>query len=409
MTPRSGVTAPLRHRNFRALALGRTLTYGGNSVATVALGFAVLDVTGSVVDLGLVVGARSLANVALLLFGGVVADRLPRPLVLQGSCALAATTQATLAASVLLGFATLPLMVALSLANGAAAAANLPAAAALTPQTVPSELLQRANALLRIGVHLGMFGGMSAGGVIVGWVGPGWAIGINGAMFALSGVCFAFLRISTGGEPGQPRTRPLRDLVEGWREFSSRTWVWLVVAQFTVVNATWSATTAVLGPALADDTFGRTLWGVLMATNSVGLVAGGVLAARWQPRRALAYGVALISLMTLPMLALAGSPVPLVLFPAMFLAGAAAEQFSVAWEISLQQNIPQRRLARVYSYDALGSFLALPAGEIAVGPIAERLGIGTTLTGMAALLLVATAVTAASRSVRGLERAEPGA
>ena len=73
----------------------------GNAIAPIALAFAVLDLTGSAADLGLVVGARSLINVLFLLFGGVVADRLPRHLVMVGSCALAALTQAAVAALVL--------------------------------------------------------------------------------------------------------------------------------------------------------------------------------------------------------------------------------------------------------------------------------------------------------------------
>ena len=97
----SGALAPLRHRDFRWLLGGRFANFLGNAVAPVALAFAVLDLTGSVSDLGLVVGARSGTNVALLLFGGVVADRLPRAVVLRGSALAAAVTQAAVAALVL--------------------------------------------------------------------------------------------------------------------------------------------------------------------------------------------------------------------------------------------------------------------------------------------------------------------
>lgn len=69
--------APLRYAAFRRLAAGRLVNMVGNAVAPVALAFAVLDLTGSVRDLGLVVGARSLMNVLFVLFGGVLADRVP--------------------------------------------------------------------------------------------------------------------------------------------------------------------------------------------------------------------------------------------------------------------------------------------------------------------------------------------
>ncbi|MFC3999545.1 MFS transporter [Nocardiopsis sediminis] len=402
--PRPDVLAPLRHGPFRALAAGRTLMYFGNGLATVALGFAVLDATGSLVHLGLVVGARSLANVVLLLFGGVLADRLPRALVLQGGCALAALSQGLVAAAVLLGAANLPLLVVLSLVNGAAAAANLPASAALTPQTVPRPLLRQANALVRVGVNIGMLTGMSIGTAIVGGIGPGWAIAVDAALFALAGVCFALLRLPAAAPAADGPAHPLRELAEGWTEFVSRPWVWIVVLQFMVVNATWSGTTAVLGPAIADATFGRVAWGLILMAYSAGLILGGLLAARWQPRRALLFGVVLVAVDAVPMLGLTGTPVPLFLFAAMFLTGVAVEQFTVAWEVSVQENVPPQKLARVYSYDALGSFIALPAGEIAAGPLAEAVGTDAALEGMAALLLVATGAAAASRSVRGLTR-----
>lgn len=129
--------APLRHADFRSLAAGRTMTYFANSMAPIALSFAVLDLTGSMVDLGVVVGARSVANVAVLLFGGVLADRLPKAVVLQGSSLVAALIQAAVL-SILAGFASVPLLVVLSVANGVVAAVGLPAASALIPQTVPA-------------------------------------------------------------------------------------------------------------------------------------------------------------------------------------------------------------------------------------------------------------------------------
>lgn len=401
----AGMAAPLRHRAFRALALGRALMSFGNGMASVALAFAVLDVTGSLTSVGLVVGARSVANVALLLLGGVVADRLPRVVVLQGGCVLAALSQGTIGATLLTGTASLPLMIALSLLNGAAAAVNLPASAALTPQTVPWELLRQANAAMGVGVQAGMFMGMSAGGAVVGLLGPGWALTADAALFACAGAAFLSVRVARSEEPADAGdANVLRDLREGWSEFVSRPWVWIIVLQFMVVNAGWSAATAVLGPAIAEATFGRTAWGLLMAANSVGLLVGGVLAARWQPRRALVYGTALVSAQALPFLALTGpSPLPL-LFAAMFLSGVAVQQFDVAWEVSVQENVPRDKLSRVYSYDALGSFVAMPVGQIAVGPFAEALGPEPALVLVSSLTLLATLAAVASPSVRTLRR-----
>ena len=85
---------------------------------------------------------------------------------------------------------------------------------------------------------------------------------------------------------------------------------------------------------------------------------------------------------------------------ALFAAGLAMEQFGIAWDVSLQEHVPPERLARVYAYDMLGSFVAIPIGQIAVGPLAEAYGAPATLTGAAVLVVVATAGALCSRSVR---------
>jgi MFS family permease len=109
----------------------------------------------------------------------------------------------------------------------------------------------------------------------------------------------------------------------------------------------------------------------------------------------------------LPMLALGETPYLLPLLFAMFLSGFAIEQFGVAWDVSLQENVPPEKLARVYSYDMLGSFVAMPLGQIAAGPLAEHAGRSATLLGGAALVVGATAVVLLNPQVRRLVRRAP--
>ncbi|WP_410620738.1 MFS transporter [Amycolatopsis sp. cmx-8-4] len=397
--------APLREHRFRALVTGRTFADFGNAVAPFALAFAVVDLTGSAVDLGIVVGARSIANILLVLFGGMLADRLPRSVILQGTETAAALTQATIAASVLCGFASVPLLVGLSLVNGAVSAISLPAAASLTPLTVPSALLTQANALLRLLSNVGRIAGASLAGVLVAFAGSGWALAGNALLFVAAALSYHRIRLPSGDRI--PGSRPLAELAEGWREFRSRSWVWLVVLQFMLVNAVNSGAIVVIGPLVADDTFGRTGWGLALAVQTAGALLGGVLAAHWRPRRMLFLGVALVMADALPMIALGVTPYLAPLLLAMFLGGVALEQFSVAWDVSLQENIPPEKLARVYSYDMLGSFLALPLGQISAGPLAEHAGRETTLVGGAVLVVVTTALVLCSPQIRGLVRRTP--
>ncbi len=149
---------------FRHLFIARLFTVLGNGIAPIALAFAVLDIGGSVSDLGIVVASRSIFNVVFLLIGGVLADRYSRNQVLVSSSVIAAVSQAIVAWTVLDGSATVMSLALLSALNGAAAGIALPASSALVPQTVPVQNLRAANALFQLGIYSGTIIGASLGG-----------------------------------------------------------------------------------------------------------------------------------------------------------------------------------------------------------------------------------------------------
>lgn len=407
MTVGASSLAPLRYRPFRLLVAGRTVTMLGNAVAPIALAFAVLDLTGSVRDLGLVVGARSLANVVFLLAGGVIADRFPRHLVMVAASALAAVTQALVATAVLTGSASIPLLLALSAVNGMVTAFAFPASSALLPQTVPAPIRQQANAINRLGFNAGMIAGAAAGGALVALVGPGWGLTVDAATFAIAAVCFALVRVPDVRDPGAGRRHVLADLREGWTEFAGRTWLWVVVVGFMFLNAAYAAVIAVLGPAVADQTIGRGAWGLVLAAQTTGMVVGAVVALRLRVRRLLLLGVICTGAVILLPAALALAPQVAVLLAAGFVGGLGIEQFGVAWETSMQEHIPADRLARVYSYDALGSYVAIPVGQVSAGPAALAIGTDPTLLAAAGIIALAVLGMLASRQVRGLGRYPP--
>lgn len=397
---------PTAHPPFRWLVAARTTALLGNAIAPLALAFAVLDLTGSPTDLGLVVAARSVANVAVLLIGGVIADRLPRNVVLVGTSIGAGLTQGLVAALVITGSATIPLLIVFSIINGALAAVSLPASSALVPQTVSAEQLRPANAILRLSVNAGSIVGASLGSVLVAIFGPGFGLAIDAGTFALAALLFTRLRPYP--RPGAPETSSkgkrasvIHDLRTGWREFTNRRWVWIVVLQFMLVNAAFTGAIAVLGPIVADATFGRASWGLVLASETIGFVLGGLIALRWRPRHALGIGVALTATLAVPVTMLALAPWVPVLIAAFFLGGMAIEQFGIAWDQTLQQNIPADRLARVYSYDAAGSFIAIPLGEVLVGPLAGNFGTTPVIIGCAIIILIAS-LAATAPSIRTL-------
>jgi MFS family permease len=422
--------APLRIPAFRLLLSGRTINALGNSFAPIALAFAVLDLTGSATDLGLVVGARTLVNVVFLLFGGVLADRLPKHLLMVGASMAAFVTQALVAVLVLTGTATIPALIVISAINGMVGALSLPATSSILPQLVPAEIRQQANALNRLALNTASVLGAPLAGVVVAATNPGWGIAIDSATFLVSGLLFAFLRVPPrpaattapgviGDEqtPGAAAVEPSRpnvfaDLRTGWSEFRSRTWLWVVVAGFCVINASWSGSLFVLGPVVADETIGRQSWGVVLAAETLGMIAGALIAMRLRMRRMLFFGTFSTFFMVLPVLVLGTHPHLWLLIVAALIAGLMVEQFGIAWETTMQEHIPADKLARVYSYDMVGSFLAIPVGQVVVGPISHAVGVETTLVGAAVLMTLAVVGMLSSRDVRTLPHAlhepEPG-
>ncbi|WP_313627393.1 MFS transporter [Kosakonia sp.] len=375
---------------FRHLFFARLLTVLGNGIAPIALAFAVLDIGGSATELGIVVAARSLFNVAFLLVGGVLADRYSRSQVLVLSSLVAACSQGVVAWLVLDGSATVLLLAILGTINGAAAGIALPASSALVPQTVPAHNLREANAFIQLGIYSGTVVGASLGGILTSAVGPGWGLAIDALGFAASAPLYLAIRMGAIQETAA-QSNILQDLRDGWKEFISRAWVWAIVVQFTIINATFSGVVMVLGPIIADASFGRTRWGMIVAAQSVGLIVGSFLALRWRPRRDLFIGVMLVAVCAVPIYLLSQNVSTTWLLAAFFLAGVSFGLFGVAWAQSLQTHIPPEKLARVYAYDAMGSFIAIPVGELAAGPLATHFGSSNVLIASAIAVVIACA------------------
>ena len=387
---------------FRHLFFARLLTVLGNGIAPIALAFAVLDIGGSVSDLGIVVASRSLFNVAFLLIGGVLADRYSRSRVLVSSSLVAAISQAIVAWLVLEGSATVMSLALLGTLNGAAAGIALPASSALVPQTVPAQNLRQANALIQLGIYSGTVIGASLGGILIASVGPGWGLAIDALGFALAAPLYRLIRVAAI-KVGESQSNILLDLKEGWKEFASRAWVWSIVVQFTIINAAFSGIVMVLGPVIADASFGRANWGIIIAAQSVGLIVGSFLALRWRPRRDLFIGAMLVALCAVPIFLLSQPASAPWLVAAFFIAGVAFGLFGVSWAHSLQTHIPPEKLARVYAYDAVGSFVAIPFGELVAGPLAARFGTSDVLLVAALAVVVATAGVGLVPAIRRLD------
>ncbi|MEV0195781.1 MFS transporter [Nonomuraea sp. NPDC050691] len=388
-------------RDFYRILLGRVTTSLGYALAPLSSAFALLDLTGSAVDVGIVVGARSSSYVAFVVLGGAIADRYSRRPVLIVSCLVGGCCQLGMSASAVLGTVHVAPYAILAAVTGVASAFSLPAAAAATAEVTPQDARQRANAVARLAMTTATVTGTVLAGGVAAFTQPAWGLCAAGALV----VCAAgfFRRIT---EPAERPARPSLPsaLREGWREFSARTWVWVIVLAFALMNAALSASVQVLGPILADQEFGRPTWGIVLAAQSLGLVTGGLIALRFTARRPLLVGLTCAGTQAFLPLALGLRAPAIVLVATAFCVGAGVQQFSIAWLGALQSHIPADLFGRVYSYDVLLSSVAVPVMQFSIAPISAALGAHRTLVILGCLITTALLLALMSRSVRTVDR-----
>jgi MFS family permease len=205
------VTGPLRLPAFRLLFAARAISYVGTYLAPIAVAFAVLDHGGGATAVGLSFAAWTLAQVAMLSFGGVVGDRVPRRLVMIGSDIASTAVRTTMGVLLLSGHAQVWELIALQACGGAAVAFYSPASYGLTREIVPEELLQPANGLLAIARYAAFPLGAAVGGSIVAFVGSGTALLVDAGTYAASAVLLSRIDVVSIARAGAGFFRELRE------------------------------------------------------------------------------------------------------------------------------------------------------------------------------------------------------
>jgi MFS family permease len=399
---------PFRHRlgalqepRFRLLWTAQSFSSIGDSMVMVAVPFAALKIGGSPTAVGLVFAAGLVPRIALMLVGGVWADRLPRQQVMIAADLVRGVGQAAGAFVLLTGVAELWQLALIAAIHGSGIAFFTPAASGLVPETVSAPRLQQANALIGISRNVFAVVGPALAGILVHAFGPGWVYAIDAGTFALSA---SFLVRLPARETRPVRKKFVADLVEGWREVTARSWVWASILYFAVWNFAIAAF-FVLGPVVSERELGGARdWGLILSGGAIGSIVGSLLALRIRPRRPLFIGYLLISVAALPTILLV-RPFPVLVIAAAAVVAMVTQAFAVTlWQTALQERIPREALSRVFSYEWLGSLVLMPLGFAVAGPLAVAIGIDATLWLAAGLLLVSSIAVALVPGVRRITR-----
>jgi MFS family permease len=370
----------LREPAYRRLWIGRTTSLVGDGIAPVALAFAILDLTGSATDLGLVFAAHSVVLIALVLVGGVVADRISPRLAMLGADLTRMVSTGLIAALLLSGVAEVWELALLYAIDGAATAFFNPASDAITPLLVPARRLQEANALLNFSRWAGKVAGPALAGILLALGSPGAALAVDAATFAVSAACLWSLSAQSRRAKLEEQNF-LSDLRHGWREFSSRDWAVAIVVSAAVTNAIFTPIFQVLGPTVARDSLGgSSAWALIAALFGAGGLIGGAIALSIRPRRPLLVSEGSAALLFgLPFALLAIPAHTVVIAVGALISGATASLAEILYLTAVAQKVPQESLSRVMAYDWFGSLALEPLGLALVGPLAVAIGLSTTL------------------------------
>lgn len=354
------------------LVAGRTVAALATALIPTGLTLAVIRVTGSALDLGVVLAAEMLPMLLLLPIGGVTADRFPPRRVILVADLVRCAAQVTLGALLLLGRPGVAVMAGLAALTGAAVAFGVPAVSPLVAGVVPAERRLRVNARIGVAGGLAQIAGPAlAGGLTLG-LGAGWSFLLTGLLFAGSALTLGGL--VTAPRPAAPRDHFLGDLREGWREARRHRWFLVSVAGHGVWHL-GAGVLLTLGPVIAVSALGgESAWVVMAQAGTVATVLGTFVASRLPIRRPLAVAAAGAAAYACPLVAFALPAPTAVVTAAYVVAMLGVGMLMPLWETVVQQRVEPQALGRVDSLDALISFAARPIGLAAAAPLAAWAG-----------------------------------
>ncbi|HXY86400.1 MAG TPA: MFS transporter [Gaiellaceae bacterium] len=390
----------LRGRNFRLLFGARTISYFGTYLAPIAVAFAVLDLTDSASDTGIAFACWTLAQVSTLLVGGVVADRVPRRLVMVGSDSANLIVRTSMGVLLLSGHAEIWELFVLQAVGGAATAFYSPASSGLVPEVVEPGSLQQANALMGIARYVSFPVGAAVGGTIVATIGSGYALLADAGTYGISALLLAGIAL-----PARARSAAapnfVRELRDGWRAFTDHIWIWTIVLWISLYFLITYAPFFVLGPYIAKQSLGGAgAWAVVVTCEGLGALGGGLLGLRIQPSRPWRVVCGALALSCIQSILLALHAHVAAIGVAAAIAGFSFSFGSVLWETGLQRSIAPAKLSRVSAYSWMGAMAFLPAGYALAGPVADLIGMSTVLVAGAVWIILSTAGLLAIREVR---------
>ncbi|WP_078857267.1 MFS transporter [Streptomyces sp. NBRC 109706] len=403
-----GPDVGLWSRNFTLFFTARTVAKLGDLMLPVALAAGLVREGGGAGAVGAAMASFTASFAGLVIFGGVFADRFDTRRLMIGSDLVRVITQTITAVLFLTGHVALWSICLIGVINGVCAAMFQPGVASTVPLIARD--VQAANAAVRTAESGMAVLGPATAGVLVGLTSAGGVFAVHAGTYLVSALCLIALRLPRGprtsSAPGGDRTAFRADLVEGWREFAARRWMWGVIVIWMVfMAAAWGPSVPLAATEIINE-HGERVYGLINSGLGVGMVLGGLLALRIRPVRPLRAGaVALFGFVPQPVAIGAALPVPLIT-GASVLAGAALAFWGVMWATSVQTQVPGAVLNRIHAYEVAGSLVMLPVGQALAGPAAGLFGAQQVLLAGGFVSLAVCVALLSVSAIRGLRRVD---
>lgn len=422
---RQPLLRPLRHPSFALLIAGQGVSQIGDAAIRIALIIFVVQLTGSATALGVVTASFMLPNLATFFISGMVADRMPRRMVMITSDVI--RTVLTMALALLA--VTRPPLAAIAVIYalfGVADGFFLPSYRSYLPQILDKDELYAANALDASARRIGLILGPAVGALLIRAWGPAAAFWADAGSFAVSVLSLLLIGFvtdrsvrNTGAPPvtgpGQredaaaPARKParlLREATLGISYLRAVQWLGLMIISVAVVNAGAAGSMDVVLPFFTRQAFGShsAILGILYAVMSAGAFIGGFATGQYSSRIRLPGVAVQVALMgmgaSVLLLALHPNVFAIILIGLFF--GFSVDVAGVIDVALIQRNVPSDAMGRVSGADFLLSYSLMPLGVFITGILMPHLGSTKMFAIIGIMMVLAAAAPLASSQMRGL-------
>jgi MFS family permease len=383
---RVNLLAPLRHRDFRLLWTGMTVSLVGDGIFLIAMAWQAYELWNAPAALSLLGIAMTIPTIAFLLPAGVLSDRLDRRSLMLCADIGRAVVIAALAFLSLTGLLTFWELMAIVALYGVGTAFFTPAFEAIVPDIVPAADLAAANSLDQFVRPIALrLAGPALGGALVAGVGTGAAFALDAGSFVASTIAIFLMR-----PPAHARSEhaesSVRAVKEGLHFVRRRVWLWGTLLSAAVAYLAFMGPAEVLLPYVVKNELHASAGdlGLVFAAGGVGAIGAALfMGQRGHPNRDVTVMYATWTVATLAVAGYGLATASWQLMVACLSFNALETAGTIVWATIKQRHVPASMLGRVSSLDWMISIGLLPLSFALTAPVAGLIGVRATLIGAA--------------------------